>query len=204
MLQHPSPLASPTPPYQAAMNQTARTPLHRQRLVLSLAGGVLLSLCDRVHIHHGILSQEDQSFLGQGWWVLPMFCLVAHAAPLGWRLFRQRLEVAALETSGSEFLFSLIAFTLVYCSTGPLDTHGSLLAVGLTVAFGLRLWRRRCKGLLLFSVLLALAGCSGEAALSLAGAFAYDHPDLGPVPLWLPAIYLHGGLLVADLDGYLD
>lgn len=172
--------------------------------MVPLGGGILLSLCDRVHIHYGVLTQADQSFLGQAWWVLPMFCCVAGAVLHSWRSLRRRLGGASLGPSGHEFVGSLIIFTLVYCSTGPLDKYGPWLAAGLTGAYCLRLLRRNCRGLLLFSILLALLGCAGEASLAAFGLFAYDHPDLGPVPIWLPAIYLHGALLVADLDSLLD
>jgi hypothetical protein len=181
---------------------TARLRTHR--VLLAIFGGLGLSLCDRVHIHYGILTPADTSFLGQAWWVLPMFCFVAYAAVPAWRLWRRRLSGAALSTGGTELACSTLAFFTSYAVTGPLDHWGGSLAALLTLAWVVRLWRRRCTGLVIFCLILACLGPAAEATIAGLGLFAYDHPDLGPVPIWLPAIYLHGGLLIADLDGFLD
>jgi hypothetical protein len=178
--------------------------LRTHRVVIALLAGLGLSLCDRIHIHYGILTHTDTSFLGQAWWVLPMFCFVSYAALPAWRLVRRRLGGTAPSTTGGELAASTLAFFASYACTGPLDSWGAPLAALLTLAWAARLVRRRCGGLLLFSLALALLGPALEATLAGLGLFAYDHPDLGPVPIWLPTIYLHGALLISDLDGFLD
>lgn len=178
--------------------------LRTHRVIIALLGGVGLSLCDRVHIHYGVLIPTDTSFMGQAWWVLPMFCFLAYAIVPAWRLLRRRLADAPLTTTGAELGFSLVAFFAAYACTGPLDAWGTSLAALLTLAWAARILRRRCGALVLFSLLLAILGPATEATIAGLGLFAYDHPDLGPIPVWLPTIYLHGALLVADLDGFLD
>ena len=47
---------------------------------------------------------------------------------------------------------------------------------------------------LAYPLLVAAVGPLVEAALIEAGMVAYTRPGLGPVALWLPALYLHVGL----------
>ena len=48
-----------------------------QAVVVFFGGGLLISLGDRAHIEFGVLTQNNTSFLGQAWWVVPMFGAVS-------------------------------------------------------------------------------------------------------------------------------
>ncbi|MDP6539067.1 MAG: YiiD C-terminal domain-containing protein [Planctomycetota bacterium] len=180
-----------------------RTPRGLQWVVLALVGGTALTLCDSVHIAYGVLEKTNASIAGQSWWTLPMFSTLSlFIVPL-YRRFRCLTGARALATGKGELAFSSVAFLASYACTGPLGHWDHWLAVLLTAAWLVRLLRRRVRGIIFFSLLLAVAGPAVEAAISASGAFHYTAPDLFTVPSWLPMIYLHGALLVADLDGFL-
>ena len=58
--------------------------------------------------------------------------------------------------------------------------------------------------LVLHSLGAAIAGPAAEIAISHSGAFAYAHPDLFGVPIWLPGIYLNVGLASHLIDRHLQ
>ncbi|MAF64120.1 MAG: hypothetical protein CMJ84_00485 [Planctomycetes bacterium] len=180
-----------------------KAPSGIQWAVLALVGGVALTLCDSVHIAYGVLEKTNADFAGQSWWTLPMFSTLSLFIVPVYRRFRCLTGARALATSKGELAFSAVGFLASYACTGPLGHWGVWLAALLTAAWVARLIRRRVRGIILFSLLLAVAGPAVEAAISASGAFHYTAPDLFTVPSWLPMIYLHGALLVADLDGFL-
>lgn len=173
------------------------------RLVLFLFGGLLISLGDRVHLAFGVLTQEDSSFFGQAWWVLPTFGVLSVLLYDGFRLTRSRLGEPPRDASLKSSAVACALFLAAYASTGPLDAWGPWLAALLTALWVPRVVARRSKTALIFSLLLALLGPLAEALQASTGRFAYDHPDLGQVPSWLFAIYLHGALAVHEVEGFI-
>lgn len=167
-----------------------------------LLGGVTLTLCDRMHIAYGVLEQADRSLAGQAAWVFPMFGSLSIGLVLAYGWLRRRLDEPAGEADARATVTSA-AFALgAYASSGPLDELGAILALIFVALWLVRVTRRRSRCALIFSLGLAVVGPLGEAALSATGAFHYLHPDLGLVPAWLPGIYLHGGLLVAEVEAF--
>ena len=171
------------------------------RLLLFLFGGILISLGDRVHLAYGVLTQDDASFFGQAWWVVPTFGCVSVVLYDGFRLTRHLTKEAPREATLKTSALACALFLAAYASTGPLDAWGPWLAALLTALWIPRVIARRSRAALVFSLLLALLGPLGEVVQASTGRFAYDHPDLGQVPSWLFAIYLHGALAVHELEG---
>jgi hypothetical protein len=52
-----------------------------------------------------------------------------------------------------------------------------------------------------FSIGTALAGPAVEATVSALGGFHYLHPDFLGVTRWLPALYLHAGVVGVSIAG---
>ncbi len=180
-------------------------PLRAGALVfLSLGGGLGLTLCDRVHLSHGVLTQVDRSLFDQAWWVFPSFVLVSAGALLGFRALRVRRGWRPRGFYAGRALLGIAWFHAVYALTGPLGRLDGWLAFALVLLWGLRLLVRPDRLALQFSLALAVVGPLLEAANVALGNFAYLTPDLGLVPSWLPAIYLHGGLMVARLEPLLE
>ena len=173
-------------------------------LILFLGGGLLLSLGDRVHMHFGVLSQHDSSFFGQAWWVPLVFGTICAASLPFVRLTRRVLREAPARTSVSSVAAAVIVLMVAYAATGPLG-HQKL---GLTLLLGLT-WlaraavRRRVTEIAV-SILLATGGALAETAMCAGGLFWYHDPDFIGIPMWLPTLYLHGGLAACEIEGMIS
>ena len=170
-----------------------------------LGGGLLISLGDRAHIEFGVLTQNDTLFLGQAWWVVPMFGAVSLTLLYAYRALRVRLDEPAARRDPTRTVLNAALFLIAYGSTGPLAEFGFSLAMVLGGLWVIRvLLHREHRATLLFSLLIAVLGPIGETLVSTLGMFHYTSPDMGPVHSWLPAIYLHGGLVVPRVEGMLS
>jgi len=174
-------------------------------LCLFLGGGLFISLGDRVHIVCGVLTQDDQSFFGQAWWVVPVFGFVSVGI---YHLFRRLRSFCGEERaafSARHLATSSAAFLLAYAATGPLADWGLWLALLLLGWWILRvtLWPVR-RSVLILAFLLAVLGPLGEVLQVARGVFQYTDPDWGPMPSWLFAVYLHGALVVPQAEAALE
>ena len=177
----------------------------KQLLTAFVLGGVYISLGDRSHIAFGVLSQVDTSFFGQAWWVPPMFGAVSISLIQGLQVIRRLLGEETPERSPVRLTVAAIAFLVVYSLTGPLGGGGVPLAAVLTLLWVVRLviWRER-RSTIILCLLIAALGPLGEWIVSALGFFSYANPDLLGLPVWLPAVYLHGGLVVPLAEAELN
>jgi hypothetical protein len=169
--------------------------------LLAIVGAVLCTLGDHLHATHGVLTYPHVWWWDQAWWVLPLFAgaslTCVGSARWFWSLGGPHgmPDARSLLADGVGF-FAAYAYT----SFAPADRPNVTLAV-LVIAFLVRMvGERRPTWLFCYCVLLAIGGACFESALSSTGAFAYVHPDLLRVPRWLPAIYLHAGILAGSLS----
>jgi hypothetical protein len=176
-----------------------------QAVVVFLGGGLLISLGDRAHIEFGVLTQNNTSFLGQAWWVVPMFGAVSLTLFYGYRALRVWFDEPESKREPKRAVLNAALFLIVYCSTGPLARFGFSLALLLSGLWVLRvLLHRENRATLLLSLLIAVLGPLGEVLVSTLGLFHYTNPDVGLVHSWLPAVYLHGGLVVPRVEAFLS
>ena len=174
-----------------------------QALVVFLGGGLFISLGDRAHIGFGVLVQNNTSFLGQAWWVVPMFGAVSLTLFYGYRALRIRFDEPVAARDPQRAVLNAGIFLIAYCSTGPLARFGVFLAVLLGGLWVVRLLlHRENRATLVLSLLIAVLGPIGEAIVSTLGMFHYTNPDIGLVHSWLPAVYLHGGLVVPTVEAF--
>ena len=75
------------------------------------------------------------------------------------------------------------------------------LLVGLTLLVVVRLWLWPVPGDWAYAAIAAVAGPAAEIAISATGAFDYANPDFAGIPMWLPALWANGGLLIRRLLG---
>jgi hypothetical protein len=161
-------------------------------LVLFVAGGIGLALCDQIHVQSGVLDYETGGFFGQAWWVPLQFGVAALAIVAGAAPFARRRAAP----KAADFVTGTGWFVAAYAASGVFHAHPAALAVGLLLTWAGRVaLAPRPASLVAYSLLLAAAGTGAEAALSAAGTFAYANPDLLGVPVWLPGLYLHGAPL---------
>jgi hypothetical protein len=149
-------------------------------------GGVAATLGDANHVAFRVLAYPGG---GQPLWVLGLMGSASCLMVSSHRLVAPRespLPPDAVLAPG-------VAFFAFYFLTGPLAPYPLALT---TLLAGTYLWRVRREPLAAWVSPLAAAVCGPafEAGLSSTGAFHYLQAGDLPVPLWLPALYLHAGL----------
>lgn len=175
-----------------------------QAVAIFVGGGLLISLGDRAHIEFGVLVQNNTSFFGQAWWVVPMFGVVSLALIVGYRALRDWFDEPPSSRDPKRTVVNAVLFLVAYASTGPLAEFGFSLAMLLCGLWVVRLaLHRENRATILLSLLIAVLGPIGEAIVATFGMFHYTNPDFGSVHSWLPAVYLHGGLVVPTVEGFL-
>jgi hypothetical protein len=161
-------------------------------LVLFVAAGVGLTLCDQVHTQSGVLGYDTGGYFGQAWWVPLQFGLASLAIVGGAREFARGVP----EPSDGDLLRSGAWLVAAYAASGIFDAHPWALLGAYVAVWAARMARAEPRGpAIAVSLLLAVGGPAVEALLAGAGTFEYANPDLVGIPLWLPGLYLHGGPL---------
>ena len=96
-------------------------------------------------------------------------------------------------------MFNSVLFLLGYASTSPWAEHGYTLAAILVGLWLIRVLVHRENRA---TLALAVLGPLGETILAMRGMFKYIRADLCLMHSSLPAIYLHGALVVPTIDAY--
>lgn len=176
----------------------------RIAIFLFVVGGTVISLGDRFHIVFGVLSQNDQSFFGQAWWVPLVFGVAGLIMFPSWMVIRRVFRGTVYPIKLPSLISSAILFLVAYAATGPFAKYGLTLVGVLVGSWLLRLWWRTQTDVatVLFCLSLAIAGPLVEIGFSWAGMFKYHVHHFWTIPMWLPGIYLHGALVLVDLEGY--
>jgi hypothetical protein len=134
-----------------------------------------------------------------------MFGAVSLTLVYGYRALRSWLDEPATPRDLKRAVLNAALFLIAYCSTGPFARFGFSLAALLVGLWVIRvLLHRENRATLVLSLLIAVLGPIGEAIVSTLGMFHYTDPDIGLVHSWLPAVYLHGGLVVPTIEAILS
>lgn len=160
-----------------------------------IAGALLGTFWDRMHVAAGTLVYADEGIAGQPWWVpvefglamaagVAIFTLLGDPAPR-----RESPRVAAIET---------LWITAVYASTAFFDRWPWALAAILLVLLAMRAKDLGpvVAGSPIASLVLVAGGTLFEAALVSADVYSYRNSQVGPVPIWLPVLWAHGILFM--------
>ncbi len=158
--------------------------------LLFLVGAVAATLGDRGHVAFSVLSYPGG---GQPLWVFPQMGLAGVGLVWGWQVFPGSSRESSVSLSGA--VVPVLWFLGAYGLTSPLSPWPVALCLGL---LGVFVVRARLENLprpaLLYCVAVAAAGTAAEAIISGLGLFSYTSPLFGPVPIWLPMLYLHVAL----------
>ena len=171
-------------------------------LILALAGAAICTVCDHLHATHGVLYYVHPVAWSQAWWVPLLFAgaslaAVGGATPIR-RLFGAR---PASAPTVREIAGDAIAFIAAYAYTSFAPADSPNVTLALLAAWWLaRVVRGRATWLVVYSLVMAVAGSAFEAGWSALGFFYYRHPDLAGVPRWLPGISLHAALVAGPLE----
>jgi hypothetical protein len=169
--------------------------------ILALVGATVCMVCDHLHATHGVLEYVHPVFWQQAWWVPLLFAGASIAAVRGATTVRGLFgDSRARPPTARQIAAGGISFVAAYAFTSFAPPSGPNLTLLVLVAFWLaQVVYDRPRWLILYSLLLALAGSGFEASWSALGFFFYRSPDVAGVPRWLPAIYLHAALVAGPL-----
>lgn len=169
-------------------------------LILFVAGALLGTALDHLHVAGGVLGYPRPAFWGEAWWVFPLFGTAAVALCGSWRLaFR---GAAPRTGDGRPVVFFVLLFAGAYATSVGLRATPWLALAAMTVVW-LPFARRFGLRYVAYACLSAAGGCLVESALQWADLFHYRAPGLMgflPVPVWLPGLYLHATLATRALD----
>lgn len=173
----------------------------RKWAAVALAGAVVCTVCDHLHVITGVLSYTKVSFWGQAWWVPLLFAGAALAIVSGAWTTRKLLGGRALpEPTVGEIAGDGVAFVTAYAFTAYANALPNVVAAVLGGWWLARVLKNAPAWLIVYSMLTAIGGTLFEASWSALGFFHYNAPDGLGVPRWLPGIYLHVAFLTAGLE----
>lgn len=159
----------------------------RAAAVLFVAGAVLLTLLDSVHVHTHTLVYEHPVAFGSAWWVpLLMGCSVwggGYAFVVGWSSLGgppKRASTAALVGAG-------VACAGLYAASGLLQV--SSVAKLVIITLGAALIFRSVDGTRAGALLMLVSAVMGPIAEAINPGFRYVAPDFLGIPMWLPSLY---------------
>ncbi len=169
------------------------------RLAVCFAiGAVAGTLLDGLHLLGDVLSYEHEAFGEWAWFVPLEFGLAGVGAGIAipW-LERAAGPGAPPRFSPAARVLELALFATLYGATALWDGDGApWLLAGLGGLVIVRLAVASVPGDWAYAAVAAVLGPLGEIAISATGAFDYAHPDFAGIPMWLPALWANGGLLI--------
>jgi hypothetical protein len=169
------------------------------RVVLFTIGGLVGAFLDHLHVSFGVLGYPHPVLFDQPLWVVPLFGFATLGFVGGHTRFRapgeKRPQLA--EVTGAVAVFALAYFASAAGRHRPLVLLLLLAFSWAMLAAGPGFTRRA-----VYCLSLAIFGTAFEIFLSrVLGGFEYRGArPLGGVPVWLPALYLHAGLLTRKID----
>jgi Protein of unknown function (DUF2878) len=169
--------------------------------VCFLLGAALGTLLDGIHVYGDVESYEDPAFGRWAWFVPLEFGLAGVAAGLAIPPIERTAgppappRFSAVRRAGEAALFAA-----AYAATAVFDGDGAVwVAAGLATLLAVRLLATSVPGDWVYALLGAVLGPAAEIAILQTGAFEYAHPDVAGIPVWLPALWANGGLLIRRL-----
>jgi hypothetical protein len=162
---------------------------------LFLLAAVAVTLGDRGHVAFSVLSYPGG---GQPLWVLPEMGMAGVGLVWGWQVFpgsSDETRVALRDTA-----VPALWFLGAYALSSPLSSWPVVLCLGLLGLFVVRAFREPLpRPAVLYCIAVAVGGTVAETIISGLGLFSYTSPLFGPVPIWLPMLYLHVGLATRSI-----
>ncbi len=174
----------------------------RRIVVLACLGATIGPLLDWVHVVTGAIAYTRPFFFGLAWWV-PLLYL---GAAVGIGVSHPSTDAVLGRStkrgqSSRDVMLGMLAMATIWASSGLLkDTP--LLASAILGPASLLLWwlmDRTWQGAVL-AASTAMAGWIIEYTLTTAGLFHHTAPDVGPLPSWLPWLYVGGSVGLGNLS----
>ncbi len=164
-------------------------------------GALVGTALDGIHLLGDVLSYETESFGDWAWFVPIEFGLAGVAAGIAIPWIERAVGPPVFPPLGvARRAAELLLFAAAYGATALWDGDGApWVTAGLLGLVAGRLVLAPLRGDLVYALAAALLGPLGEIAILGTGAFDYAHPDVAGIPMWLPALWANGGLLIRRL-----
>jgi hypothetical protein len=160
-----------------------------------VVGAGVCTVLDHQHVVWGVLVYPSPDVWEQAWWV-PLLFGCATLVALGMvEPVRRLLGGAPSEPSAGLALADGASFAAAYYLTAVGQHAPDLVAAALVVAWLVRAAAGMPAWGVAFCLATALGGPAFESLWSSLGFFHYLHPDFIGVARWLPALYLHVGVI---------
>jgi uncharacterized protein DUF2878 len=161
-------------------------------------GAVLGTLLDGIHLAGDVLSYEHEAFGEWAWFVPVEFGLLGVVVGLAIPTIEAAVgELPPACYAPARRAAEVLLFAAAYAATALWDGDGAVwLTAGLLALVAVRLLVERVPGDWAYAALAAALGPLGEIVISATGAFDYANPDFAGIPMWLPALWANGGLMV--------
>ena len=169
---------------------------------LAVAGAVLGTLLDGVHVTTATTRYAHPFVLGLAWWVPGLFAGAALAIGFSHRL-ADRVVGRDVRPGRRAVIAGLVVLLALWATSGLVKPARAALVV--LVPASLATWwalERTAVGLVL-ALATAAVGVGVEATLASRGVFSYVAPDAGRVASWLPWLYVAASVAVGNLARYL-
>jgi len=169
---------------------------------LALAGAVLGTLLDAVHVTTATTRYAHPVVFGLAWWVPLLFAAAALAIGLPHAGLAAR-GGAVVPPSGGRVAAGLALLLALWATSGCVKPAWAALAI--LAPASLAMWwvfDATALGLGL-ALVTAACGVAVETTLARAGVFAYVAPDAGRVASWLPWLYVAASVAVGNLARWL-
>ncbi len=170
---------------------------------LAVAGAVLGTLLDGVHVATATTRYARPAVLGLAWWVPLEFGAAALAIGLSHRLV-DRLLGRDVRPSGARVAAGMALALALWATSGVVKPAG--MALGILAPASVAMWLALDGTLvgLALAIATAAAGVTVESTLVSLGVFAYAAPDAGRVASWLPWLYVAASVAVGNYARWLD
>lgn len=171
-------------------------------LLTFVIGAIVGTLLDHIHVITNTLSYANPTLAQQPWWVIPEFGIAAIALAFGSALIHERVADATNTVGVRLLIVDCLVFVGFYWASGQSGKYPlGLLGAGVGVWLVLLSLRKNILFYALTGALAAFIGPVCEMLITSTGVFAYTRPDVQGVPIWLPALYLLGAMMMADFVG---
>jgi hypothetical protein len=166
-----------------------------------LLGAALGTMLDGIHVYGDVLVYSDPAFGRWAWFVPVEFGLTG--AAVGLLMPSIERVVAPGETPQlpiAQRAAEVLLFAGIYLATALVEPGGAVvLALALSALVVVRVLTSGVRGDWAYALTAAVLGPAAEAIISALGAFDYIEPDFVGIPIWLPALWANGGLMIRRL-----
>ena len=172
--------------------------------VALLVSAGLCTALDHQHVVWGVLAYPHPELWQQAWWVPLLFFVATLAALAAADPLRRLVGSEPAPPPGLALaVVDAASFAAAYYLTAVAHHEPDALTAILGGTWLLRAMAGLPGWAVAYCIGAALIGPAVESTLSAVGGFHYLHPDFLGVARWLPALYLHVGVVAVSVAGLL-